>query len=287
MDVSVIIPCYNAQATLAEQLEALAAQEFSGSWEVILADNRSTDHSVAIAQQFADRLPSLRIVSAAARQGPAHAMNAGASAAQGRLLTFVDADDVVAPGWLAAIVHALGTYDFVASRHDFTRLNTPEVVGERENRQSEGLQPYTYPPYLPHAGGCGLGIRREHHEAVGGFDEDFFQLQDTDYCWRVQLMGISLTFVPDALIYVRYREQLIDSYRQAKGYAEYNVLLYKRYLPRGMPRLTFRSSLLSWYYFLLRTPQLLNPTTRKVWIRQLGWRMGRLIGSIKYRVLAL
>lgn len=287
MDVSVIIPCYNVQATLAEQLEALAAQEFSGSWEVILADNRSTDNSVAIAQQFADRLPSLRIVSASARQGPAHAMNAGASAAQGRLLTFVDADDVVAPGWLAAIVRALETYDFVASRHDFTKLNTPEITSQRENRQSEGLQPYTYPPYLPHAGGCGLGIRREHHETVGGFDEDFFQLQDTDYCWRVQLMGIPLTFVPEALIYVRYRERLIDSYRQAKGYAEYNVLLYKRYRSRGMPRLMLRSSLLSWYYFLCRTPELFERKSRRVWIRQLGWRIGRLIGSIKYRVLAL
>ena len=37
--VSVIVPAYNAAATLAEQLEALAAQRFDGDWELVIVDN--------------------------------------------------------------------------------------------------------------------------------------------------------------------------------------------------------------------------------------------------------
>ncbi|HET9225168.1 MAG TPA: glycosyltransferase, partial [Thermoanaerobaculia bacterium] len=43
--LSVVIPCLNAEATLGDQLEALAGQGWSGEWEVIVADNGSTDGS--------------------------------------------------------------------------------------------------------------------------------------------------------------------------------------------------------------------------------------------------
>lgn len=125
MKLSVIIPCYNGANTIADQLEALANQEWSEPWEIIVADNRSTDNSMAIVKQYQERLPNLRIVDASARQGQPYALNCGAEAAVGESLAFCDADDVVGPCWLVAMGQALSKYDFVACRFDTEKLNPP------------------------------------------------------------------------------------------------------------------------------------------------------------------
>lgn len=52
--LSIVIPCYNSAATLGEQLSAIAAQVTRYSWEVLVADNRSRDDTVAMAKAFRD-----------------------------------------------------------------------------------------------------------------------------------------------------------------------------------------------------------------------------------------
>lgn len=287
MKLSVIIPCYNGAKTIGEQLEALASQVWAEPWEIIVADNRSTDNSMAIVKQYQACLPNLRIVDASARQGQPYALNYGAEAAVGESLAFCDADDVVGPGWLPTIGEALNRYDFVACRFDTEKLNAPWLHKSRANPQQNGLKKYTHPPYLYHAGGGSLGVKRVLHEAIGGFDETLPILHDTDYCWRLQLAGTELNFVPDAVMYIRYRDTLDGIYRQAGNYAEYNVLLYKRYRLQGMPPISLKAGLLAWVKLAQRPQRLLRLEGRAKWVWQFGWCMGRLRGSIKHRVLAL
>jgi GT2 family glycosyltransferase len=284
--VSVVIPCFDAAATLGDQLAALALQDYGGEWEVIVADNGSTDGSRAVAESFRGRLPALHWIDASARRSPAHARNAGAAAARGELLLFCDADDVVAPGWVAAMAAALARYGLVASRYDAARLNPPAVRDLHATPQTEELPRYDYPPFLPHAGGGGLGVRRELHERVGGFDESMPALEDTDYCWRLQLAGVEMGFARDALVHVRYRPTLAGNFRQAFSYGEHNVRIYRRYRGRGMPRLGPLPGLIRWGKLLLTAPLLLT-RRRGRWIWQAGWRLGRLKGCLVERVAAL
>lgn len=287
MKLSVIIPCYNAEDTIAIQLEALASQRWSEPWEIIVADNRSTDESMSIVEQYKRRLPNLRIVDASARRGQPFALNVGAQDAAGDALAFCDADDEVGVGWLVAMGDALSYQDFVACRFDIEKLNPPSMRNTRRNPQPNGIQAYVYPPYLPHAGGGSLGVKRHLHEAIGGFDESLPILHDTDYCWRLQLAGTELHFVQDAVTHIRYRDSLSGTYRQARGYGEYNVLLYKRYRPMGMPRLPWHSGLKLWMKLFRRLPQFRFEKKRGGMMWELGWRLGRLRGCIKYRTFAL
>jgi len=157
MKLSVIIPCYNAADTIATQLEALSNQKWSEPWEVIVADNGSTDKSVEIIKKYKTYIPNLHIVDASFKRGQAYAKNIGAKSANGESFVFCDADDVVATGWLEAMGNALTKYDFVACRMDIEKLNPPWVLKSRGNSQASGIQQYKYPPYLPHAGGSTLG----------------------------------------------------------------------------------------------------------------------------------
>ena len=287
MKLSVIIPCHNAASTIGAQLEALAGQQWTEPWEVVVSDNGSTDATRAIVDRYKGRLPNLRVIDSSDRRGAAHARNAGALAATGDALAFCDADDVVAPGWVAAIGAALARYDFVASRFDTEQLNVSWLQKSHTNPQRDGLNQYKYPPYLPHAGGSGLGIKRSIHEAAGGFDEPMHLLEDTDYCWRIQLMGIPLHFASEAVINVRYPNTLGGIYRQARRYAEYNVLIYKKYQPLGMPRLSWKASAAAWSQLLQRLLRVRCKEDVARWVWNAGWRIGRLQGSIKYRILAL
>jgi len=287
MKLSVIIPCYNAAETLAVQLEALAGQHWSQPWEVILANNRSTDDSLKIASDYQARLPNLRLVEASARQGQPYALNCGAAQAHGELLLFCDADDEIAPGWVAAMGNALAEAHLVACRFDTQKLNAPWMYLSRGNSQSAGLGQYRYPPYLPHAGGGGLGVRRAIFEELNGFDESLPYLHDTDFCWRAQLKGYKLQFVPDAVLYVRFRESLVSLYRQARNYGEYNVALYRRYRPLGMPPLPKSAGLQAWARILYQLIWLRDRVDVARWLWDFGWRVGRIRGSLRYRVWAL
>lgn len=285
MKLSIIIPCYNAADTLGAQLEALAGQDWSGEWEVIVANNGSTDDTVAVAQRYQDRLP-LRLVDASAQRGATFAYLTATAAASGDALIFCDADDVVGEGYLRAMAAALAEHAAVAARCDMERLNQGWVRAAHSNTQVSGLQPYHYPPFLPHAGGSTMGIRRQVFIELGGFDPDLY-LIDTDLCWRLQLAGHGLHFVPQAVVYVRHRTTLKGIFRQGRTWGEGNVALYKKYRPLGMPELSKRAGLEGWGRLLRRLPFIRSQADLARWLWQAGWRWGRLRASLRQRLWAL
>ena len=259
-------------------------------FEVLVCDNGSTDGSRAIVEKFQNQLPNLKLIDASQRRGAGHARNCGADAAVSDHLAFIDADDVPADGWVAAIGDALDHNAFVASRHEGKKLNSAEQLAQREMPQSDGLQEYSEPPFLPHSGGCGLGVHKSVHRSVNGFDEDWLRLQDTDYCWRIQLAGTPLVFVPEATVHVRMRDGNSESYGQAFRWALYNVRLYKKFRPLGMPKLSWKRGVRWWLYHLSPpyvVRQLKDQKLRPRWVWQISWRLGRLFGSIRYLTWAL
>lgn len=288
MRISVIIPCFNASKTLGAQLRALADQTWTGAWEVILADNGSTDNSREIAESFRTSLPELRIVDASARQGQPFALNAGVEAATGDTLLFCDADDEVGSGWLAAMAEALTRHDFVACRIDAEKLNTPEVRASREGTQRDGLQRFPYPPYLSHAGGGTIGVKRELHIAVGGFDEDLPATHDTLYCLQVQLLGTPLCFVPNATMHVRFRGDYRGMFRQARTYGFYSTLVYRKARGLGTAPIAhpWRDAARVWRDLLRQLPHNRCKSQWAPWTFRVGYRTGRLVGSIKHGVVA-
>lgn len=97
--VSIIIPVYNGSAYLAETIESALAQRYSNK-EILVVDDGSTDASAEIARSFGGRL---RLVSQA-NSGVGAARNHGVRESRGRYLNFLDADDLLAPGFVEKLV---------------------------------------------------------------------------------------------------------------------------------------------------------------------------------------
>lgn len=286
MKLSVIIPCLNAGATLAVQLEALAAQQWSEPWELIISDNGSTDDSVKIAHTYKDRFASFRVIDASARRGGSSACNIGALAAKADSFAICDADDEVAPGWVAAMGEALGSHCVVCGRFSFDKFNEPHQARSAALAWKDGLYKGRF---LPGGGSGNYGIRRRIHEAIGGFDESLPHAYDADYFWRLQLEGFALHYLPEAVVEVRIgrvNPSLPSLYRRGKNRAASNYWLYKRYRQFGMlPPEPLQKSLASWFYALKAARACVQgKQKRDVWLQQLAHRTGDLLGEIQGRI---
>ena len=287
MKLSVIIPCLNAEATIAEQLEALAAQRWSEPWELIISDNGSTDHSVKIARQFANRFLKFRVVDASDRKGAAHACNVGVRAATAEAVAFCDADDEVASSWVASMGEALFRHNVGCGQMRFDKFNEPDLAQKSAEVWKDGLYKGRF---LPGGGSGNLSIRRWVHDAIGGFDEDLPHAFDADYFWRLQLEGFKLHYVPEAVLQVRIRRvnpSLPYLYRRGRNRAASNYWCYKRYRHLGMlPPQPLRESLARWLGTLRRAVFVLlySKQNRVEWLHRFARQTGSLVGQLQGRM---
>lgn len=275
-DLSVVIPVRDGAAHLAEQLRALSRQDFAGSWELVVADNGSTDATVAVAESWRPCLPDVRVVNASNGVGVNWARNAGARAARSGLLLFCDADDQVAPTWMSAMAQTLGRAD----------LATGPVDLVDESGRALGVQAALAPPtelgFRPYAIGANLGVRREVFDRIGGFDERWpvHGGDDVDFCWRAQLTGAELGF--STHVRVRYRRPIRcgPAFRKHLGYGTASTLLARRYAPLGLRPRPLRRLLSMGARLFLRLPWLLRAERRTAWCRTAGSAAGTLRGVI-------
>jgi glycosyltransferase involved in cell wall biosynthesis len=284
--VSVILPCRNTEFYLGAQLRALADQTLTEPWELVVCDNGSTDRSMAVADAFRSEFRRMTVVDASGLVGAGAVRNAGVRAARGDLLVFCDADDVVAPDWLAAMTDGLRKHPLVSAKLDHEKLNEPRLLSVRAPRV--GL-PNTQPAFMPYALGAALGVRREVHEAIGGFDESYTGAgEDRDYCYRAQLAGQDLVLLPEAVVHYRHRRSVCGVFSQSRAYGRARVQLYRSYRRFGMPRPSPMRSIGGWVLAPAKLPRALTARDRLlVWISRMGKRIGRLEGSIRYHVWGL
>jgi glycosyltransferase involved in cell wall biosynthesis len=95
--VSVVVPALNEAAFLPRCLQALAAQDYAGGYEVIVVDNNSTDATSAIARSYG------ATVVCEPEPGVCSARQKGTEVARGEIVVSTDADTTVGPGWLSRI----------------------------------------------------------------------------------------------------------------------------------------------------------------------------------------
>ncbi len=280
--ISIVIPVRNGAEIIGEQLVALAAQEHAGEWEVVVADNGSTDSTRAVVEGLRSRLPALQIVDASQRRGPAHARNTGAAAARGEIVAFVDADDRVEPGWLAAMDRAMADDSVGAAGGALIREIAGNPVGSENRALGDDLGQWS--GFLPYAGSGNLAVRRSLFEELHGFDEDYLADEDVDFSWRLQLAGHRLVFAPGAVLTYRERSDIRGLFRQYYRYAHEHPRLYRRFRSEGMSRHGPKQVLKSWVSLCLRfVPSMTTYENRRRWVRRFANVSGSLAGSVKHR----
>lgn len=283
--VSVVIPTLDAAGTLGVQLEALARQRTDRTYEVLVADNGSGDGTRDLVAAYAERVPGLRLVDASHRTGSNVARNAGTRAARGEYVLLCDSDDEVDEGWLEALATGLDAAAGVGGRLDRVKLNSG--FANRWGRPYGQTGIYRQLDFLPRPVGANAGYRRAVWEELGGFDEEYVRGgTETEFFWRLQLAGHDLLDVPEAVVHYRMRSGFRPLVRQMYIWGRQHPMLYRDFRSRGL-RYDPMVSVRHWLWIASLVPRALTPGRRLFLCREVAYRVGRLVGSYRYRVLYL
>ena len=225
--ISFIIPAYNEEALLGATLATLnqSARALGEPFEVIVVDDASTDRTPEIAREHGARLVQVKVRQIAA------ARNAGARAARGDVLVFVDADTLVPAEVLRGVRRALEA-GAIGGGARVTLEGVP-LLG----RPAVGLFTFCY-FHLGFAAGCFIFVRREAFETAGRFDEQFFASEEVHLSRALRGLG-RFVLLPD---------RVISSGRKARMYSLFHILrLLLRVLIGGTNQLRRREGLEIWY----------------------------------------
>lgn len=276
--VSVIIPCYNAEAWIGRQITAVLAQ-LGPEDELVLVDNLSTDATPALLAEAAAADPRARVVTAAERQGVNHARNVGLADARGDILLICDADDRIHAGWVEAFRSAFSDSGVAGG------AAIPVDGNGRRVGEDLGLHHvFGGPPYPL---GANMAMTRDVFDAVGGFDESFRGGHDeADFAWRAADAGFPTRFVPEARIDYLQRSDVRGVVTQRRNYARTAIQLWTRHPhlvdPLGV---SLRGALQGALTGLTTWGRVLRGSATLEDGAEWGWRLGTLEGHLRYRVL--
>jgi len=179
-DLSFIIPVRNDAAGLARCLRSIAVAARAGDTECIVIDNGSTDGSGDVARAAGCRVLTIPNERVGALR------NAGAQAATGRLLAFVDADHEIAPEWVAAAldvmadpaVSAVGALCFPPTPASWVQSSYDGLRDHYEGRRA-----------VEWLGSGNMVVRADVFKRIGGFDAALEACEDVDLSRRIRAAG--------------------------------------------------------------------------------------------------
>lgn len=197
---SVVVPAYNASATLGETLDAILAQGFE-DWECVVVDDGSTDETAAIARAYAEGDPRFRLI----RQentGTAGANNAGVTGSAADLLVICAADDFLLPDHMRVMDSVISDnpeYGIYSSNGDYLDHDSGErrVVYSGDEWQTQ--RSLTFEDVLESCFySVGATYRRSVYDQAGGFRSAVY-VDDYDLWLRAMAAGVRHYYTPRVL----------------------------------------------------------------------------------------
>lgn len=216
MLISVVIPCYNAEQTIAETIESALSQDVDR--EIIVVDDGSTDRSPQIIASFGDTIRA----EYGPNRGVSAARNKGGELARGEFLQYLDSDDLLAPGTLLRRRDAL-----LASGADAAYCDWQTLIEAADGSIASGdlIAPEAALLEVDAEAACAdsrfwvppaaLLYRRSIVERVGGWRADFPVVEDAHFLFAVAAHGGRLVHVPGVGAFYRVRANSLSRQNRA------------------------------------------------------------------------
>ncbi|MCX7670705.1 MAG: glycosyltransferase [Anaerolineae bacterium] len=199
--VTVVVPAFNAAATLPTCLRALAEQDYPHEhYEVIVVDDGSTDETAALA-----RAAGVRVISQPNR-GPAAARNAGIAAATGEIIVFTDADCAPLADWIRQMVAPLADGEIAGVKGSYRTQQRETVARLAQCEFEERYDRLARRPTIDFVDSYAAALRADVLRRAGGFDPAFPHAnnEDVDLSYRLARLGYRFVFNRQAVVYHRH-----------------------------------------------------------------------------------
>lgn len=237
--VSIIVPTYNTEKFIRQTIESVKNQTYA-NWEMILADDASTDQTVSIIEEFAQKDSRIKLFKLPENRGNGFARNAALEKAKGKYIAYLDADDVWFTEKLEKQIQFMKTNNL---HFTYSFYDSIDEEGNDLNRRVESPNPLTYKQ---------LFFCNYVGNLTAIYDADYFgkiiletsQKRQDWRIWLTILKQIKIAKpVPESLAFYRIRKDSVSSskfklikhnfgvYREFHGYNfVFSVLLMIRFL---------------------------------------------------------
>ncbi len=221
---SVIIPVYNNPHGLKKVLASLVEQDFpKDQYEIIVADNCSTDESLDVVHEYAENYPNLvKCVIEDKIQSSYAARNKGINTAKGSILAFTDSDCDPVECWLREGCKSFkeNNASMVAGEIEFTFKNSEPNIWEYFDAATK-LNQKSYVENAGFGATANLFVRKRMFDKYGLFLSELESGGDYEFCRRLTQSGEVLLFAENASVYhparSGFRSKLTKSKRIAEG----------------------------------------------------------------------
>lgn len=179
-NVSIIVPVFNGSNYLSECLDSIQSQTYT-NYEIVIVNDASTDTTVQVINQFADKYPNINIIwlTHDVNKGLPQSLNDGFAASHGSYLTWISHDNKFKPNALKLMVEFLDIFQdylLVTAGHEFIGDTQGKIFGTA----------YTNDSILNNFHGvAGFMYRRTVLNIVGQYDVDLYGIEDLDYWVRI------------------------------------------------------------------------------------------------------
>jgi len=220
--VSIIIPAYNSEQTIAKCLDAATSLEQPGDVEIIVVNDGSRDKTGEIASSFS----GVQVINVP-NGGGSRAINIGIKAAHHEILVSLDADAMLEKDWLKKIVPYFSEPD-VAAVAGYAVTGNKSLVGKLMGYDVE-LRLDRAADYTDHLYTMNTAYRRQVLLEIGMFDEGLKIGYDVDISRRLIARGYRLILNKDAKCTHYWRDDLEGYFKQQYNYAYYRLEITRKF----------------------------------------------------------
>ncbi len=188
--VSVIVPVYNGEKTIRQCIDSLLKQDYP-NYEVIIADNNSTDNTSEIIKNYSVQLLIEK------KRGSSAARNTGAKIARGKILAFTDSDCILRTEWLRKLTEPIieGT---VATLGGTISAGKSKLEMIEQKAYENYLETIKKEKFVKTVDTRNFAIKKGIFQKIGGFDEKVKGPEDTDFGLRLVHQDYKIYFVNNA-----------------------------------------------------------------------------------------
>jgi glycosyltransferase involved in cell wall biosynthesis len=230
MEFSIIIPTYNRADELRETIRSIKRLDVAGDWELLVVDNKSTDHTRAVVEEETTSFPAPLSYVYEPEQGRYAALNNGIRAARGKIIATTDDDARVEPDWLTRAAEGLDAHgcDYVGGKVlPLWKGERPAWLPHRPGRywavlalQDHGENPREFGAGIPWPLGINTATRREAFNRISLFDNRLGRKAGTlrnqaqrEWHLRARAAGLRGFYVPGMVVH-----HVVEAERLQKQY---------------------------------------------------------------------
>lgn len=259
--VSIILPTYNGSDFIRDSIDSILNQTYK-DWELIIVNDCSTDNTLDIIHEYANNDTRIKVISNEQNQKLPKSLNIGFNSSKGDYLTWTSDDNMYRTNAIEQMVLYLEKHleeVMVCAKFDF--------VDEEGNYQSTSAD-YSNDLMLSRdcVGACFM-YRRRVLEEVGGYDPDYFLVEDYEYWLRILFKYGNIGYLNENLYLYRNQSKSLTATRM-KEIRYNNCRMQLKYLDNLLDRLQDRkdvlcSMYLDFVHFRMLSPKIKNRFVEK------------------------